>query len=104
MQHSTVQTPPRSLAQRMAALEKANSIRSHRARVKRDLAAGRISFERVLNDPLCATMKAWDALIALPKIGRVKANRVLARVRMSPSKTLGGLTDRQRDELLEHLS
>lgn len=99
-----VEVPERSLEQRMDALEKANDIRSHRAKLKRDLAAGRISFEQLLDDPRCATMKAWDALVALPKIGRVKANRALSRVRMSPSKTLGGLSDRQRQELLEHLA
>lgn len=96
--------PQRSLAQRLEALEKANDIRSHRSQVKRDLAAGRKSFEQVLDDPKCSTMKAWDALLAIPKIGRVKANRALSRVRMSPSKTLGGLSTRQRYELLEHLS
>jgi hypothetical protein len=32
----------------------------------------------------------------MPKVGRVKANRVLTSARISPSKTLGGLTERQR--------
>ncbi len=42
-------------------------------------------------------------IVAVPKFGRVKANRVLQQCRISPSKTIGGLTDRQRAELVELL-
>lgn len=96
--------PARSLNQRLAALEIANEIRSHRKGIKRDLAAGRIHLSALLEDPRCDTMKVWDALVALPKVGRVKANRALTRLRISPSKTLGGLSARQRRELLEVMS
>lgn len=99
----TLATPARSLQQRLDALELANEIRSHRARLKREMRAGRIGVVDLLDDPLCETMKLWDALVAQPKIGRVKANRVLQRLTISPSKTLGGLSPRQRRQLLEHL-
>lgn len=91
--------PARSLRQRMDALERANDIRSHRARVKRELRAGRKRLVDLFDDPLCASMKIFDALLALPKVGRVKANRILISARISPSKTLGGMTERQRSEL-----
>jgi hypothetical protein len=42
-------------------------------------------------------------LLAVPKIGRVKVNRLLAVARISPSKTIGGLSERQRTELIEPL-
>jgi hypothetical protein len=45
------------------------------------------------------SMKIIDLLLAMPKVGRVKANKWLARAAVSPSKTLEGLTDRQRREL-----
>jgi hypothetical protein len=38
--------------------------------------------------------------LALPKIGSVKAGRILADCGIAHSKTLGGLTERQRTELL----
>jgi len=41
-----------------------------------------------------------DVLLALPRIGSVKAGRILADCGIAPSKTLGGLTERQRTELL----
>ena len=92
--------PERSLKQRMDALEEANRIRTYRAQAKRDLKAGRTTLFDLMQDPDCETMKLIDALLSLPKVGRVKANKVLQTARISPSKTIGGLSDRQRVELL----
>ena len=47
-----------------------------------------------------ATAKVFDMLMAVPKFGRVKAARLLNQCRISQSKTVGGLSDRQRHELL----
>ena len=38
-----------------------------------------------------------------PKYGRVKVNRILTHCRISPSKTIGGLSERQRNELVRLL-
>lgn len=92
--------PERTFDQRMAALRRANVTRTHRKQVKRDLAAGRKRFTDLFDDELCATMKVFDALLAVPKVGRVKANRMLKGCGISPSKTIGGLSERQRRELL----
>jgi hypothetical protein len=40
-----------------------------------------------------------DLLLALPKIGSVKAAHILAHCGIAHSKTLAGLTERQRGEL-----
>jgi hypothetical protein len=94
--------PERSLDQRMDALQKANVIRSRRAQLKRDLKAGRVSIHTLLLDPpeFVETAKVFDMLLAVPKYGRVKANKILQTCRISPSKTIGGLSDRQRAELV----
>jgi ribosomal protein S13 len=42
-------------------------------------------------------------LAALPKYGRVKATKILQSCQVSPSKTFGDLTERQRAELAERL-
>ena len=44
--------------------------------------------------------KAFDMILAVPKYGRVKANKILTQCRISPSKTIGGLSERQRGELV----
>ena len=97
-----VAAPERSLVQRMEAPQRANDIRSRRAQLKRDLKAGRTPIHELLLDPpdYVQTAKVFDLLLAVPKYGRVKVNKILSQCRISPSKTLGGLSERQRGELV----
>src|SRR6185312_6438734 len=99
---SQVQAPIRSLDQRMEALKRANDIRVKRAQLKKDLKSGDASIEQILRDPpeFVSTAKVFDMLMAVPKFGRVKAARLLNQCRISQSKTVGGLSDRQRHELM----
>jgi hypothetical protein len=89
----------------MEALQRANEIRTRRAQLKRDLKSGRASIHRLLLDPpeWVETAKVFDMLLAVPKYGRVKANKILQQCRISPSKTIGGLSERQRAELVAML-
>ena len=100
-----VAAPERSLDQRMDALRRANEIRTARAKLKRDLKAGRCSIHDLLLEPpeYVETAKVIDMLLAVPKYGRVKAGKVLQLCRISPSKTIGGLSQRQRTELVSML-
>ena len=86
----------------MDALERANKIRTARAQLKRDLKGGKVSIQQLLLKPpsYLETAKVFDMLLAVPKYGRVKANKVLVQCRISPSKTIGGLSERQRNELV----
>lgn len=92
----------RSRQQRLDALQIANATRRRRAQLKRDLKAGRADITRLLLSPpdYLETAKIFDLLLAVPKFGRVKTNRLLVTCRISPSKTVGGLSERQRDELV----
>ena len=89
----------------MEALQRANEIRTKRAALKRDLKAGRENIHTLLLDPpeFLETAKVFDMLLAVPKYGRVKVNKVLQLCRISPSKTIGGLSERQRAELVQFL-
>jgi hypothetical protein len=100
-----VAAPERSLQQRMDALQRANLIRMQRAQLKRDLKAGRHTIHDLLLEPpdFVETAKVFDMLLAVPKYGRVKVNKVLQQCRISPSKTIGGLSARQRAELVSLL-
>lgn len=104
-QQAQAATPERSLVQRQEALQEANRIRTKRAGLKRDIKAGRASVHLILIEPpeWAETMKTFDLLLAAPKYGRVKVNKVLQRCRISPSKTLIGLSERQRAELISML-
>ena len=97
--------PERSLTQRMEALQRANEIRTKRAQLKRDLKAGRYSIHSLLLEPpeYVGTAKVVDMLLAVPKYGRVKVDKILRQCKISPSKTVGGLSERQRNELVSML-
>jgi len=101
-------TPERSLEQRRHALKSANAIRVRRARFKADLKAGRVDgvilCSLILEPPQwLETMKIADLLMALPKYGATKVHKTLRWVRVSPSKTMSGLSSRQRDDLVSYL-
>ena len=86
----------------MDALRRANEIRVRRAQLKKDLKAGQARIQDILREPpdYVSTAKVFDMLVAVPKFGRVKATRFLNQCRISQSKTVGGLSDRQRTELV----
>ena len=94
--------PAKTLDQRLRALRQANEIRSSRATLKKQLASGKVRIEDVLAQPpdWARTAKVNALLLALPKIGPARAARVLSQCRIAPSKTVGGLSERQRGELI----
>lgn len=98
-------TIERTLDQRMKALEHANAIRSLRSTLRRNLKDGSADVYRILDDPApeLHTMKLRLVLLALPKWGDVKTRNAMRTCRISWSKTLGGLSFRQRGEIAAYL-
>jgi hypothetical protein len=98
-------TPERDLDQRMDALRAANEVRALRAQLKRDLKAGRVSIGPLLLDPphTSRPRRSLRGCSPSPKYGRVKATKILQSCQISPRKTFGGLSERQRAELTERL-
>jgi hypothetical protein len=94
--------PGRSREQRLRALGQANAVRTARAELKKELASGKIELVPILADPpACVrTARVRDLLLAMPMIGSVRAARILARCGIAHSKTVAGLTERQRSELI----
>lgn len=95
--------PERTLVQRLEALAKGTEVRTKRANLKRDLKAGKASLRHILQSPpeYVETMKLFDALLAVPSYGKVKTGKVFDICRISPSKTIGGMTERQRAQLID---
>lgn len=89
----------------MDALRRANQIRSLRAQLKKDLKSGSASIIEVISNPpdYVQTAKVFDMLMAVPKYGKVKATRFLNHCRIAQGKTIAGLSDRQRSELIDLL-
>jgi len=91
---------------RMLGLRKANHVRSVRANLKQELREGRVRLEQVLatRADYLASAEVFYLLVAVPKIGPVKAGRLLTVAGISPSKTVSELSERQRGRLIELLS
>ena len=100
--------PPRlSTEQRAAALEKAAVVRAVRAEVKEDLRSGTLSFRDLLQradeDDVVSRIKVLSALECLPRIGKVRARRLLVTHRVAESRRLSGLGPNQRAALEQAL-
>lgn len=90
---------------RREALEKAAEARRVRAELKQQLKAGEIGFADVLrradHDEIVGKTKVSAVLEALPKVGKVRARRLMERLDISPSRRLRGLGANQREKLLK---
>lgn len=105
MTTATFTPPPRSLTQRRTALEHANEVRMKRAQLKRDLKSGEATITDVLARPpeWLLTARVPDVLRAVPKLGRVKVDKILRDAGVSPRKSVKGLSHIQRAKLVERL-
>lgn len=94
--------PTRTAKQRLDALDQANRIRSSRATLKRTLKTQPADALLVVANPTMdyRSMRLYDLLLALPGVGESKVQRFCFAARISPVKTLRGLSDRQRSEAL----
>ncbi|NLG66424.1 MAG: hypothetical protein GX536_01780 [Actinobacteria bacterium] len=99
------QTPARTQQQRLEALARANAVRTLRSQLKDRLKRGEERLEDILLAPpeYVHSANVLELLMALPQVGPVRAGRILEACRVSASKTVIGLTPRQRTELLNHL-
>jgi hypothetical protein len=88
-------------AQHMRALAQANRVRLARAELKRQVAEGETSVsEIVLACPWEAeSMTISDLLMSQHRWGRTRCRRFLASIPMMETKTVGSMTDRQRNAL-----
>ncbi len=100
-----LEAPGRTLMQRQQALQRANEIRTWRAQLKRDVHDLHVLVHDVIADPeeRLLSMQLRYLLKAVPHFGEARIMRVYKRVGISSTKTVGGLTDRQRTCLLAAL-
>ena len=91
--------------QHLQALERANRVRLARAELKRQVAEGeRTVADIVLDCPWeAASMTIADLLHSQHRWGRTRCRRFLAEIPIPETKTIGSLTDRQRQVLATRL-
>ena len=95
--------PPLTPEQRAAALEKAAAARRARAELKVRLKSNGTSLREVLDsgqtDDAVGKMKVLAVLEAMPGVGKVKAQRLMDKLEISPSRRVRGLGVKQREAL-----
>jgi len=98
-----VALPPLTPEQRAAALEKAAAARRARADLKVRLKARGSSLTDVLEsgatDEAIGKMKVLAVLEAMPGVGKIKAQRLMEKLEISPSRRVRGLGVKQREAL-----
>jgi hypothetical protein len=98
-----VALPPLTPEQRSAALEKAAAARKARAELKVRLKSSGTSLADVLTsgetDEAIGKMKVVAVLEAMPGVGKVRAQRLMERLEISPSRRVRGLGAKQREAL-----
>jgi hypothetical protein len=89
--------------QRKAALEKAALVRKQRAELKGRLKHSGTSLAQVLDqgkdDRVVGEMKVSALLEALPGMGKVRAQRVMEKLKIAPNRKVRGLGAKQRAAL-----
>jgi len=87
--------------QHLRALERANKVRLARAELKRNIAVGEIDVASVILEcPWEAeSMAVGDLLMSQHRWGHTRCRKFLAMVPLSENKTIGSMTDRQRQRL-----
>lgn len=94
MPHTTTPGP-----QHLRALAKANEVRLARAELKRRVLAGDLSAAEVILESSweAESMTVADLLMAQKRWGHTRCRTFLQRVPLSETKTIGSMTDRQRN-------
>jgi hypothetical protein len=91
--------------QHLQALQRANRVRLARAELKRKIADGELSAaEVILTSPWeASSMAIGDVLMSQRRWGGTRCRKFLAMFRISETKTIGSLTERQRHALAAQL-
>lgn len=94
--------PSLSPEEKKKALEKAQSMRKERALLRQRLKKGEIKFAEILekDDPIIQRMKVSYLLRSLPRVGKVKADKIMEEVGIDESRRVQGLGKRQKQALL----
>ncbi|MCW2713527.1 MAG: hypothetical protein JWN88_574 [Frankiales bacterium] len=94
--------------QRSAALEKAAAARKARAELKVRLKSSGTNLEQVLadgdGDDVIGKMKVVAVLESMPGVGKVRAQKIMERLEISPSRRVRGLGSKQREALVKEFS
>jgi len=97
--------PKLSQKEKKEALEKAQKMRRERSVLRTQLKKGEVDFSRILDgaDEVTARMRVAYLLRSLPRVGKVKAQRIMEEIGIDEARRVQGLGKRQKEALLARL-
>ena len=100
--------PPLTPEQRAAALEKAAAARKARAELRDRLKHSGASLDDVLatgeTDDVIGKMRVAAVLESMPGVGKVRAQRIMEKLGISPNRRVRGLGTHQRKALQQEFA
>ncbi|MCL6590857.1 MAG: integration host factor [Firmicutes bacterium] len=99
--------PKLSLEEKQKALEKAQLVRSQRAQIRHNLKNKKITIGEILaenDDGVVSRMRVTYLLESLPRIGKIKAKKIMNDIGIDEARRIQGLGIRQKKALIEKLS
>lgn len=102
-------TPPKlTPEERVAALAKASSARKRRAEIKMDIKSGRLDihnlFQLSQSDEAISKMRVAEMLESITGVGKIRAQAMMERLHISPTRRIKGLGTNQMKNLLAEFS
>lgn len=92
--------------EKLAALKKAQEMRSKRAEIRVKLKQGKLTLREVLestDDEVISRMRVTYLLQSLPQVGKVTSEKVMREIGINENRRVQGLGKRQREQLLQRL-
>lgn len=98
--------PVLSLDEKKEALQKAQQMRKKRSELRNALKKGEISLADVLfsDDEVTSRMRVSYLLRSLPRIGKVKAQKIMQEIGIDEARRIQGLGKRQKEALIARFS
>lgn len=98
--------PELTRSERREALEKAQDMRRRRSEIRGKLKKGQLALNEILDggdDEVISKMRVAYLLRSLPRIGKIKAQKIMEEIGIDASRRVQGLGKRQKQALLERL-
>ena len=98
--------PKLTLSEKRKALDKAQEMRSKRAKLRQQLKKGNVTLSEVLNDAsneVVGRMRVAYLLQSLPQVGKVTSKKIMDEIGIHESRRVQGLGKRQINALLQRL-
>jgi len=93
--------------QKKKALMKAQKVRSERAKIRAEVKKGKITLDQLFKksgDEVIGKMRVSYVLQSLPRIGKVRAAKIMYEIGIDENRRVQGLGVRQIEALKEHFA